>query len=74
MFDIDKSKAINSMLFVLNQLGAEKSDANKVFKILYFAEQKHLVNYGRPNKGDFLEMYQKAMKKKVLSIKQTNIS
>ena len=52
MFDIDKSKAINSMLFVLNQLGAEKSDAHKVFKILYFADQKHLVNYGRPITGD----------------------
>ena len=50
MFDIDKSKAINSMLFVLNQLGAEKSDAHKVFKILYFADQKHLVTYGRPIK------------------------
>ena len=52
MFDIDKSKAINSKLFVLNQLGAEKSDAHKVFKILYFADQKHLVNYGRPITGD----------------------
>ena len=48
MFDIDKSKAINSILFVLNELGDKKSDAHKVFKILYFADQKHLVTYGRP--------------------------
>ena len=41
MFDIDKSKAINSILFVLNELGDKKSDAHKVFKILYFADQKH---------------------------------
>ena len=52
MFDIDKSKAINSILFVLNELGIEKSDAHKVFKILYFADQKHLVTYGRPITGD----------------------
>ena len=52
MFDIDKSKAINSILFVLNELGAEKSDAHKVFKILYFADQKHLITYGRPITGD----------------------
>ena len=51
MFDIDKSKAINSILFVLNELGDKKSDAHKVFKILYFADQKHLVTYGRPITG-----------------------
>ena len=57
MFDIDKSKAINSILFVLNELGDKKSDAHKVFKILYFADQKHLVTYGRPITGDtYLKM------------------
>lgn len=52
MFDIDKSKAINSILFVISKLGVEKSDKHKVFKILYFADQKHLVRYGRPITGD----------------------
>ncbi|EPD28009.1 Uncharacterized phage-associated protein [Capnocytophaga granulosa] len=57
MFDIDESKAINSILFVLNELGDKKSDAHKVFKILYFADQKHLVTYGRPITGDtYLKM------------------
>lgn len=52
MFDLDKSKAINSILFVINKLGSDKSDKHKVFKILYFADQKHLVRYGRPITGD----------------------
>ncbi len=52
MFDINKSKAINSILFVIKELGVEKSDKHKVFKILYFADQKHLVRYGRPITGD----------------------
>ena len=57
MFDIDKSKAINSILFILKELGDKKSDAHKVFKILYFADQKHLVTYGRPITGDtYLKM------------------
>lgn len=52
MFDLDRSKAINSILFVISKLGVEKSDKHKVFKILYFADQKHLVRYGRPITGD----------------------
>ena len=52
MFDLDKSKAINSILFVISRLGVGKSDKHKVFKILYFADQKHLVRYGRPITGD----------------------
>lgn len=56
MFDLDKSKAINSILFVISKLGAN-SDKHKVFKILYFADQKHLVKYGRPITGDtYLKM------------------
>lgn len=57
MFELDKSKAINSILFVISKLGMKKSDKHKVFKILYFADQKHLVKYGRPITGDtYLKM------------------
>ena len=52
MFDIDKSKAINSLLFVMRELGVELSDKHKIFKTLYFADQKHLIRYGRPITGD----------------------
>jgi uncharacterized phage-associated protein len=37
---------LNSILLILNRLGG-KSDFLKVFKILYFAEMKHLSKYGR---------------------------
>ena len=52
MFYIDKSKAINSLLFVMKELGVELSDKHKIFKTLYFADQKHLIRYGRPITGD----------------------
>ncbi|MDX8552182.1 SocA family protein [Tenacibaculum sp. 1B UA] len=37
---------LHSILYILNRLGG-KSDFLKVFKILYFAEMKHLSKYGR---------------------------
>ncbi len=40
----DLRKEINTALYVLDMLG--EIDFHKLFKILYFAEQKHLVNYG----------------------------
>ncbi|HEY8930454.1 MAG TPA: Panacea domain-containing protein [Mucilaginibacter sp.] len=49
-FVVDKDKAINSALYVLDHIGP--ADYHKVFKILYFAEQYHLKNYGRPLTGD----------------------
>jgi len=49
-FGFDKSKAVNACLFILNKTG--KLDYHKLFKILYFAEQKHLIKYGRPITGD----------------------
>ena len=49
-FNFDKDKAINACLYILNQTG--KADFHKFFKILYFAEQKHLTSYGRPITGD----------------------
>jgi uncharacterized phage-associated protein len=46
--DIEKAKAV--VLYIAGQLG--ETDFHRVFKILYFAEKEHLVNYGRPIVGD----------------------
>ena len=48
-FKLNKEKAVNSLLFVVSQL--KKADKHKTYKILYFADQKHLVKYGRPIMG-----------------------
>ena len=42
----DPQKVANAISYVLSQSGG--SDFHKVFKILYFADQKHLVRYGKP--------------------------
>lgn len=49
-FNLHKEKAVNSLLFVVSQL--DKADTHKTYKILYFADQKHLIKYGRPIFGD----------------------
>ena len=49
-FNLHREKALNSLLFVVNNL--EKADTHKTYKILYFADQKHLLKYGRPILGD----------------------
>jgi len=49
-FNVDKEKTLNAALLILNQLG--EADYHKVFKILYFAEQQHLKNFGQPLTGD----------------------
>lgn len=49
LFKIDK--AINSLLYALQELGG-KSDMHKLCKILYFADQRHLSQYGRSITGD----------------------
>lgn len=36
---------VHSVLHILKELGG-KADFHKVFKIMYFADQKHLVRYG----------------------------
>ena len=51
-FNINKEKVSNSILFTLENLGGT-SDLHKIFKILYFADQKHLTTYGFPITGDF---------------------
>ncbi len=50
-FNINKEKTINSILFVLDSLGG-KCDFHKIFKILYFADQRHLTLYGTPITDD----------------------
>lgn len=44
-------RAINSLLYSLKMLGGS-SDIHKLCKILYFADQKHLSEYGRSITGD----------------------
>jgi len=50
-FKLDIEKSVHATLLVLNELGGT-TDFHKVFKILYFADQKHLARYGRPVTGD----------------------
>jgi uncharacterized phage-associated protein len=51
-FKFDKVKSLNALAYIANRLGSDKGDLHSVFKALYFAEQKHLVLYGRPITGD----------------------
>lgn len=44
-------KAINAILFSLSKLGGV-TDMHKLCKILYFADQRHLSQYGRSITGD----------------------
>lgn len=44
-------KAVNSILYALRELGGA-TDMHKLCKILYFADQKHLSEYGRSITGD----------------------
>ena len=46
--DIDRIKA--AVLYVLSEVG--ETDYHKLFKILYFADQQHLVRFGRSITGD----------------------
>lgn len=55
-FKFDQEKALASLLYVTTKLGELQNNApsfHKVFKILYFADQKSLVGYGRPISGDY---------------------
>ncbi len=42
---------VNTLLYIIGKLGGT-GDFHKVFKILYFADQKHLVRYGSAITGD----------------------
>lgn len=53
---MDKEKALHAVLYILNKLGG-KEGMLKLFKILYFAEIKHLSGYGRTiTEDDFIKM------------------
>jgi uncharacterized phage-associated protein len=49
-FKFDKEKCISVLSYITKNL--ETADFLRVFKVLYFAEQKHLVRFGRPIVGD----------------------
>ena len=55
-FKFDREKALAALLFIskklIDHLGNQGPDIHKIFKILYFADQKHLVKYGRFIIGD----------------------
>jgi Protein of unknown function (DUF4065) len=50
-FKFDKEKAISTVLYIAEKL--PQADLHKISKILYFADQKHLVKYGNPIVGDY---------------------
>ena len=49
-FKFDKEKCTSVLSYITQNL--ENADYLRVFKVLYFAEQKHLVRFGRPIVGD----------------------
>jgi len=49
-FKFDREKCTSVLLYITKNL--ERADFLRVFKILYFAEQEHLVRFGRPIVGD----------------------
>jgi uncharacterized phage-associated protein len=53
-FSYNKNKAIAATIFVLREIGGI-IDLHKLNKILYFADQKHLIEFGRPIIGDVYE-------------------
>lgn len=53
-FDFDTEKGIASALYVCKRLmnAKHQPSLHKIFKIFYFADQKHIAKYGRPIVGD----------------------
>ncbi|MBA3012348.1 MAG: SocA family protein [Proteobacteria bacterium] len=53
-FKYDQDKAFAAILYICHSLKKKsiKTDFHKVFKILYFAEMKHLSRYAMPITGD----------------------
>lgn len=49
-FIFDEEKAVSVVLFILKNV--KKIGKHSLAKVLYFADQKHLVRYGRPILGD----------------------
>lgn len=48
MLEIDELKLMNATLYVLWKLNAEERDFHKILKIFWFADLKHIKEYGRP--------------------------
>lgn len=48
---MDPSKAKSVLLYILNKIGGE-TDLIDVFKVMYFADRKHIAEYGRTILGD----------------------
>lgn len=46
-----KEETINSILYLLQKLGG-RSDIHRISKLLYFADQRHMMKYGRMITGD----------------------
>jgi uncharacterized phage-associated protein len=51
IYQFDSTKAIQLILYILQRIGG-KGDFIKIFKILYFADQKHLTRFGRAITND----------------------
>lgn len=49
-YKIDPEKAVAAMLYVASHIPGVRF--HKLLKVIYFAELKHLANYGRPITGD----------------------
>lgn len=58
-FKFDQEKGVASLVYIAKRLGKDKADLHSVLKALYFAEQKHLVRYGRPVTGDIYSALKK---------------
>jgi uncharacterized phage-associated protein len=72
-FTLNKEKAVNTLLYVVSKL--EKADFHKTFKIIYFADQFHLQNYGRPIAGDlYIKMDFGPVPSFIRDITQNNIT
>jgi uncharacterized phage-associated protein len=54
-FRFNEEKALSAILYIAGQLktNRKKPGFHKVFKIFYFADQKHLARYGCPIIGDY---------------------
>ena len=50
MKSFNVAKSLNSVLYVSGRL--KRSDFHKIFKILYFSDREHLMEYGRTITGD----------------------
>jgi len=48
----EKEVSIQAIIYIIEHLGEYVADMHKICKILYFADQKHLSQYGRTITGD----------------------